>query len=40
MYGYLGEVSLVIDGTWFYPEDPNDPEHRKIAKFAALSTVK
>ncbi|VVC33824.1 Glycoside hydrolase family 1,Glycoside hydrolase superfamily [Cinara cedri] len=33
-----GEVSIAINGTWFYPKDPNNPEHRRIAKLARLST--
>jgi len=33
-----GEISFSINGTWFYPQDPNNPEHKKIAEFANLST--
>ncbi|VVC28461.1 Glycoside hydrolase family 1,Glycoside hydrolase superfamily [Cinara cedri] len=33
-----GEISIGINGTWYYPKDPNNPEHRKIAKLAHLST--
>lgn len=35
----IGQISLVIDGTWFYPQDPNNLEHQKSAEFALLSTV-
>jgi len=35
----IGEVSLAIDGVWFYPKDPNNPEHQKAAENARMSTV-
>ncbi|KAF0724107.1 myrosinase 1-like, partial [Aphis craccivora] len=33
-----GEVSLTIDGVWYYPKDPNNPEHQKCAESARMST--
>ncbi|VVC43453.1 Glycoside hydrolase family 1,Glycoside hydrolase superfamily [Cinara cedri] len=33
-----GECSITIEGSWFYPEDPTDPEHQRIAELARLST--
>jgi len=33
----LGQISLTIDGTWFYPKDPNNPEHQKSAENAQMS---
>lgn len=38
-YVNSGEVSIVIDGTWYYPQDPNNPRHRKTSEFARMSTV-
>ncbi len=35
----IGEVSIAIDGVWFYPKDPNNPEHQKAAENARISTV-
>lgn len=37
---YTGEISLVVDGAWFYPQDPSNTDHRKSAEFALTSTVK
>ncbi|KAE9538904.1 hypothetical protein AGLY_005486 [Aphis glycines] len=33
-----GQVSLAMDGVWFYPKDPNNPEHQKSAEIARMST--
>ncbi|VVC43452.1 Hypothetical protein CINCED_3A008145 [Cinara cedri] len=33
-----GECSITIEGSWFYPEDSNNPEHQRIAELARLST--
>ncbi|XP_025207057.1 myrosinase 1-like [Melanaphis sacchari] len=33
-----GQISFAIDGTWFYPKDPNNPEHQKSAESAIIST--
>lgn len=36
-----GQVSLAIDGAWFYhfyPKDPNNPKHQKSAEIARIST--
>ncbi|XP_060872825.1 myrosinase 1-like [Metopolophium dirhodum] len=33
-----GQISLTIDGVWFYPKDPNNPEHQKAAERARIST--
>ncbi|XP_060850731.1 myrosinase 1-like [Rhopalosiphum padi] len=33
-----GQISLAIDGAWFYPKDPNNPEHQKAAETAKMST--
>ncbi|KAL5242694.1 hypothetical protein ACI65C_010104 [Semiaphis heraclei] len=33
-----GQMSMCIDGVWFYPKDPNNPEHRKAAECARMST--
>ncbi|XP_001946340.2 myrosinase 1 [Acyrthosiphon pisum] len=33
-----GQISLSIDGVWFYPKDPNNPDHQKAAERARIST--
>ncbi|XP_026808428.1 myrosinase 1-like [Rhopalosiphum maidis] len=33
-----GQISIAIDGTWFYPKDPNNPEHIKSAESARIYT--
>jgi len=35
----LGQISLAMDAIWFYPKDPNNPEHQKAAENARMSTV-
>ncbi|KAE9532071.1 hypothetical protein AGLY_010273 [Aphis glycines] len=33
-----GQISLTMDAMWFYPKDPNNPEHQKAAENARMST--
>lgn len=34
-----GEIGMTVEGTWYYPQYPGNPEHKKTAQFACLSTV-